>query len=209
MTELTGTALDDAIRRAAAVIAAGGVVAFPTDTYYGLAADPRSETALRRLFELKGRPQDRTVPLIAADTAQVTAIAHVSPLAATLAGAFWPGPLTLVLEARDGLAAAALHGGRVAVRVPDHAVARALALAVGHPVTATSANRSGAPPSGDPRRVERDVPGVDLFLDAGAAPGGSASTIVDASGTAPRLLRAGAIEWPRVLESLGSAPSAP
>lgn len=202
MSEGTDRSLEKAIRLAAAVIAAGGVVAFPTDTFYGLAADPRSDAALDRLFGLKGRPQDRTVPLIAADTAQVAAVAHVSPLAGALGRAFWPGPLTLVLEARAGLAAAALQDGRVAVRVPDHPVARALALAVGHPITATSANRSGVPATPDPQRVKQSLPGLDLVLAVGPAPGGPASTIVDASGAAPRLVRAGAVAWARVLESL-------
>ena len=184
-------------------------MAFPTDTLYGLAVNPRSAAALDQLFAVKGRSQSRTMPLVAADLAQVALVARLTPQAEVLARAFWPGPLTLVLPALPGLAVGAVEHGRVAVRIPDHPVAQALARVVGHPVTATSANRSGAPGTSDPSAVVAEVPSVELLIDDGPAPGGPASTIVDLGGEVPLLRREGAVAWSRVLESLGSAPDPP
>lgn len=194
---------DGALVEAARALRAGDVVAFPTDTLYGLAADPRSEGALARLFALKGRGAEKVVALIASDLPQVRTVATVSDAAARLAARFWPGPLTLVLPARAGLASAVVSdAGAVGVRVPDHGVARALAAGFGHAITATSANRSGDAPTADPDEVARQLPGVDLLVDAGRSPGGPPSTVVDLSRGAPVLLRAGAVPWERVLESL-------
>jgi L-threonylcarbamoyladenylate synthase len=180
-----------------------GVVAYPTDTLYGLGADPRSAAAVARLYRIKGRAVDQAIPLIASDRAQLEACGAVlSPLGARLAEALWPGPLTLVIDAWPGLDAALLAGGDgVAVRVPAHDVARALARGLGHPITSTSANRSGEPATPDPDAVAAAIgPDLDGLVDAGRAPGGPASTIVDARGRAPRLLRAGVVPWERVLE---------
>ena len=181
----------------------GKVVAYPTDTFYGLAVDPASDAAVAALFALKGREASAAIPLIAASMPQVEAWCGLSPLARRLADAFWPGPLSLICDAPD-LVVPAVHGGRrtVAIRVPDHPIARALASAWGGPLTATSANRSGAPPA-------RSVSGLSdlhddhlLVIDGGDTAGGTPSTIVDARGETPMLIRAGAIEWERVLHSL-------
>jgi L-threonylcarbamoyladenylate synthase len=189
-------------------IRAHRVVAYPTDTFYGLAVDPRSPDAVARLFALKGRAADNAVPLVAANLDQVAEIGMLTPVARRLAGLYWPGPLTLVLPVRPGLAPALLgKGGTVAVRVPAHPLARALAELAAHALTATSANPSGQPPTAEPDEVARMLPGLDLLLDGGAAPGGSPSTIVDLSASAPRLIRAGAVPWERVLESLGISPT--
>jgi L-threonylcarbamoyladenylate synthase len=187
---------------AVAVLRGGGVVAYPTDTLYGLAADPRSSDAVSRVFAIKGRAETSALTLIAADTEQASAVAFFSASAAALARAMWPGPLTIVTTARSGLAREALAGGAtVGVRVPRHDIARALALRAGFCITAPSANRSGEPPTADPARVLVALPGVDLLIDGGAAPGGPPSTIVDASTDALRLIREGAVPWSRVLES--------
>ena len=192
----------DAVRRAARLLAEGGIVAYPTDTLYGLAVDPRRADAVERLFGAKGRPAAMAVPLIAADSEQIARHAgRLTPLARTLAGHFWPGPLTLVVAASAALTPRLLAGGAtVAVRVPDHAVARALAATLGHPVTATSANRSGAPPATTAAAAAAAV-GSELacVLDAGPAEVTTPSTIVDARGPAPVLLRPGAVAWDRVL----------
>jgi len=192
----------EAIGEAASVIARGDVVAVPTDTLYGLAADPFSADAVARVFAIKGREAARALPLIAADADQVAArIGALGPVASRLAAAFWPGPLTLLLAAPPALADAVAGGtGRVGVRVPAHEVARAICRAAGRPLTATSANRSGEPASGDPDVVARSLGDrVGLLLDAGPTPGGPPSTIVDATGPAPRLVREGAIRWEEVL----------
>jgi L-threonylcarbamoyladenylate synthase len=194
----------EAIAAAVTVLNRGGVVAYPTDTQYGLAVDPRSGAAVQRLFDLKGRPADLAIPLIAGDLSQVEQVAAViTAPARRLIERFWPGPLTLILPAAACLAVA-IHGGRrtVAVRVPDHLVARALAAGFKFPVTSTSANQSGKPPAVTADEVLAGVgQDLDLVLDAGPTPGGEPSTIVDVTG-APALVRAGAVAWDRVLESL-------
>ena len=188
--------------KAVDVLRAGGVVAYPTDTLYGLAADPRSADAVTRVFALKGRPETSALTLIAADAEQASGAAFFSARAAALAGAMWPGPLTIVTSARSGLAPEALAGGAtVGVRVPAHDIARALARGFGFCITATSANRSGEVPTANPDAVLDALPAVDLLIDAGAAPGGPPSTIVDATSDVLRLIRDGAVPWSRVLES--------
>jgi L-threonylcarbamoyladenylate synthase len=187
-----------ALAEAVAILQAGGVVAMPTDTLYGLAADPFSSEAVARVFAVKGRSTDRAMPLVAADVDQVVnQLGPLSELAQRLASKYWPGPLTL-LVARPSSIPADVAGGRteIGVRVPAHAVTRELCRVSGRLLTATSANLSGAPPSNDPDDIERALrTGVDLLLDAGRTPGGPPSTIVDVTGREVRLVRAGAIAW--------------
>lgn len=192
------------IARAAEILRLGGVVAYPTDTLYGLAVDPRSRAALGNLFEVKGRDARAAIPLIAADAEQADQVGRLGRVERQLAQVFWPGPLTLVVPATAAVEPALLGGGdTVAVRVPAHTVARALAHAFGFCVTSTSANRSGAPPAATAAAVSATLRDrVDLLLDGGDAPGGPPSTIVRVDGGRPTLLRAGAIAWERVLESL-------
>jgi L-threonylcarbamoyladenylate synthase len=186
------------LAEAAAVVLAGGVVAMPTDTLYGLAADPFSAAAVARVFAVKGRSAERAMPLVAVDVDQVIAqIGPLSELARRLAARYWPGPLTL-LVARPPSIPADVAGGRgeIGVRVPAHAVPRELCRVSGRLLTATSANRSGEPASNDPADVERSLgEGVDVLLDAGRTPGGAPSTIVDVTGREARLVRPGAIPW--------------
>jgi L-threonylcarbamoyladenylate synthase len=187
--------------RAAAAISKGGIVAIPTDTLYGLAADPFNRQAIDRLFALKVRTADRALPLIACDIGQIEQmLGAMTPIAKMLARTFWPGPLTLLIDAPEGLAARVTGGtGRVGVRVPAHQVARALCEICGLPLTATSANISGEPAQDDPERVAASIgEGVEMLIDAGRTPGGLPSTIVDVSGAAPVLVRAGAISWEQV-----------
>jgi len=195
----------DLVRQAAEMIRDGLVVAYPTDTLYGLAVDPRNAAAVRRLFELKGRPETSALTLIAADTEQARLAGEMSAAADRLAGRWWPGPVTIVVRARTGLAAETLAGGRtVGVRVPDQAVARALSKATGFCITATSANRSGEPPASDAGTVAQMLPAVDAILDGGPSRGGPPSTIVNASEDDVTLIRAGAVPWDRVLRSVSS-----
>ena len=192
------------VRRAADVLRAGGVVAYPTDTLYGLAVDPRRDDAVGRLFALKGRDAAMAVPLVAAGIEQADLAGEFGARELRLAQAFWPGPLSIVVPARECLSRRTL-GGRttVAVRVPAHAVARALAEALGFCITATSANPSGAPAPADPGALGPALDsGVDLLLDAGPVPGGEPSTLVGFDESGPLLIRAGAIAWERVLKSL-------
>jgi L-threonylcarbamoyladenylate synthase len=191
----------DAIEEAAKWILDGGVVAIPTDTLYGLAADPFSAGAVARVFAVKGRGAERALPLIAADAAQAAAyLARLAGEGLRLAERYWPGPLTLLVPAPRGLASE-VHGGtgKVGVRVPRDGVARAICREVGRPVTATSANISGEPATADPAEVERTLGArIDLLIDTGPTPGGAPSTIVDTTMTPPALVRAGAIEWSEI-----------
>ncbi|MEO8482913.1 MAG: L-threonylcarbamoyladenylate synthase [Acidobacteriota bacterium] len=192
------------LAEACAWIAAGGIVAYPTDTFYGLAVDSTSDVAVAALFDVKGRDRHVAMPLIAASLEQARSVAAVDGASARLAEMFWPGPLSLVLDASRRVAAA-IHAGRhtVAVRVPAHRVAQALAEGAGIPITSTSANRSGEPPVwtvdglADIARDRRV-----LVVDGGATPGGLPSTIVDARVVPPLLVREGAIAWNRVLDCL-------
>jgi L-threonylcarbamoyladenylate synthase len=188
----------DAVQEAAARIRRGGIVALPTDTLYALAADPFSRDAVARVFEAKNRPAERALPLIAGDAAQIAAsLGPLPPAGERLASRFWPGPLTLLIAAPPTLAPDVSGGtGRVGVRVPADVVARAVCRAVGYPVTATSANISGQPATANPDEVERMMGArIELLIDGGPTRGGAASTIVDVTEPAPRLVRAGAISW--------------
>jgi L-threonylcarbamoyladenylate synthase len=194
------------IEAAAAVLRRGGVVAYPTETFYGLGALARDEAAVERIALAKGRPEGKPLPLVAADRAMVEQIAELGPLAARLADRFWPGPLTLVLPARPGLARAVTAGaGTVGVRVPGSEVARALSRAAGGPIVSTSANASGGAP---PARAEDLEPGLrarlDGVLDGGPAPGRLPSAVVAVEGGRVRLLRAGAIPFDEVRAAAGA-----
>lgn len=195
----------DALTRAAECLLRGRLVLFPTDTLYGLAADPRNARAVALVYRAKGRGTAQALPLIAADIEQVEiAAVRLSPLTRRLAERFWPGPLTLVVDAAPAIDAS-VHGGTgtVAIRVPDHAVARGLAGCLGFAVVSTSANRSGAPAVSTADAAVAEMGNdVDLVLDGGPTAGGEPSTIVDARANPPRLVRAGAVPFPRVLEAL-------
>jgi L-threonylcarbamoyladenylate synthase len=197
---------DAAVAPAVEVLRQGGVVAFPTDTLYGLAVDPRSDAAVAKLFALKGRGARVAVPLIGSSIEQVLLAGGHGTIGAVerrVADAFWPGPLSIVIRPSAALARGVLGGETtVAVRVPAHPVARQLAAAFGFCVTATSANPTGSAPAASADDVAAILPAVDLLLDGGDAPGGAPSTIVGFDSNGPVLLRAGAIAWERVLKSL-------
>jgi L-threonylcarbamoyladenylate synthase len=186
------------------VLRRGGVVAYPTDTLYGLAVDPASDAAVARLFAVKARDRSQAVPLIAADLDQARTAGELGAGELRLASAFWPGPLALVVRAREPLSrAVAAPDGTIAIRVPALPLARALAAAFGACLTATSANRSGEPPAASPEAVAATLGDrIDLLVDGGAAPGGPPSTIVAMRDGVPTLVRSGATAWERVLESL-------
>lgn len=198
----------DAIQEAATWIRRGGVIALPTDTLYGLAADPFRADAIARVFAVKGRDATRALPLIAEDLRQIAEhLGPLTPMAAALADQFWPGPLTLLVVAPPSLARDVTGGtGVVGVRVPASGIARAVCAACGRPVTATSANPTGQPATSDPAVVERTLGDrIDLLLDAGPTAGVAPSTIVDVTGKAARLVREGPISWDQVNRCLRNA----
>ncbi len=189
----TGANLDEAAR----IIRAGGLVAFPTETVYGLGADATSDRAVARLFEVKGRPRLNPLIIHVAGLAAAERQVAFDARAAALARAFWPGPLTLVLARRADseislLASAGLD--TLALRVPNHPVGRALIEAAARPVAAPSANRSGeVSPTTAAHVADSLGPAVDMILDGGPCPIGLESTVVDLSGPRPAILRPGGV----------------
>ncbi|GIO12827.1 threonylcarbamoyl-AMP synthase [Cohnella xylanilytica] len=188
---------DDGVREAAAALAAGGVVAFPTETVYGLGGDARNEEAVEKIFAAKGRPSDNPLIVHLASAADAEALASaVSPLERKLMERFWPGPLTLVLPVRPGAVSPRVTAGldTVAVRVPGHELARRLIAASGCPVAAPSANRSGRPSPTRADHVLEDLNGrIDGVLDGGPTGVGLESTVVRVLGGAIHVLRPGGI----------------
>lgn len=205
---------DDAAGRSAAadVLRAGGIVALPTDTVYGIAVDLATPGGVAALFAAKRRPPDRGIMLLLADAAQAPAIGQWPPSAAALAAAFWPGGLTVVVPQRPDVSLpAALTGGAatIGLRVPDHDAPRALAAAVG-PIPTTSANVSGIPEARDAAEIVDQLgDAVALVLDGGPAHGGPASTVVDCTVEPPRILRVGAIPVADVEAVLGGPVGRP
>ena len=186
---------------AVAALRRGDVVVFPTETVWGIGASITSPRGVARIYEIKGRPEDRALQVLVASAAWMTEVARAGPEAIRLAERFMPGPLTIVLPARDGVPD--LGGaGTIGVRAPAHPVALALLAAAG-PVAASSANRSGEP---TPRTLDevRAIFGddVDAYVD-GEAGGGIPSTVVDLTGAEPVVLRMGPIGADRLAEVLG------
>jgi L-threonylcarbamoyladenylate synthase len=196
------------IEQAASLLRAGGIVAFPTETYYGLGVNPLREDGLVRLFQVKNRPALKPVLVLVADREQVSLLAReISPTARTLMDRFWPGPLTLVLPARPELSPH-LTGGTdtVGVRLSPHPVAAGLLRTFGGPLTATSANRSGHVPAVTAEEV-RAAFGceLDMILDGGRTPGEKGSTLVGVSGNRITCIREGRIPFAEVLQAAGRA----
>ena len=184
----------DTISRALEILKAGGLVAFPTDTVYGVGTLAFDGTAVESIYAAKDRPVDKAIPILIGgleDLDKVTA--EVPPIAAKLAAHFWPGPLTLVVPKHPHLPDAVSATPTVGVRVPDHPVARALLRAAG-PMAVTSANISGEDSPKTAEEVNRQLNRrISLILDGGETPGGVPSTVVNCLGTEPDILRDGPI----------------
>ncbi len=194
------------LARAVAILQGGGLVAFPTETVYGLGADAANPDAVRRIFAAKGRPADHPVIVHVADVTRLGAWAREIPdNGRRLAAAFWPGPLTLILKRAESVSDLVTGGqDTVGVRIPSHPVAQALLRAFGGGIAAPSANRFGriSPTSAEHVRAELGDR-VDLVLDGGASDVGIESTIVDVSGDGPVLLRPGMIGTAQIETVLG------
>jgi len=188
-------ALQEEVEKGVKILKEGGVIAFPTDTVYGLGADVFNPSAVGRIYKIKRRPRHLPFPLLIADISQVTDVARpMSRIAWFLAKRFWPGGLTLVLPKTASLPAYLAKGSSIAVRIPDHPICLALIQSLGNPIIGTSANLSGKPSILTADKVKQQLGGkVDLIIDGGRCPGGEESTIVDATGEAPVILRQGII----------------
>jgi L-threonylcarbamoyladenylate synthase len=183
------------VAAAAAAIIRGEVVAYPTETFYGLAVDALNESALSKLRALKGREAEKAFSLLISGREMLASLcSEISPLAERLMAQHWPGPLTLALPARPGLPVSIVADGCVAVRVSSNPLAQALVVAAGRPITATSANPAGSPP---PRTVSEVAayfaPESCLILDGGTTPGGQPSTLARVCGDQVEILRQGVV----------------
>ena len=195
----------DALRLGADAIRRGQVIAAPTDTLYGLLADARNEDALRGIFRVKGRPESKPILLLLHSLSQVEEVAREIPDAfGALAEEFWPGPLTMVLLARDNLPPLVTAGlGTVAVRVPASALVRGLGEQAECPLTGTSANRSGRPGARSADEVQEQLgTRLPLLLDSGRVDRPEPSTIVDLHCGPPRILRKGRISFEEIKRTL-------
>ena len=204
-TKILDASSEQAIAEASRVLREGGIVAFPTETFYGLGVIYNDIQALKRLYELKGRPKDKAMPVIIGDRKLLPLVASsINSAEERISKRFWPGPVTLLMPALNDLPDFLTAGtGRVAVRVPGKSFALDLARAIGLPVTATSANTSGLPPADTPRDViEYFGDGLDLLIDGGKTPGGMPSTIVQASDDGIRILRRGVISDKEILDEV-------
>ena len=189
-------ASEEAIATAARILAEGGLVAFPTDTVYGVGAHVFQPDAVERIYVAKIRPRDKAIPILLARADDLPLVAEgITETAWLLAERFWPGGLTLVLPRKDNVPDIVSAGGpTVAVRVPDHPVFLALIAALGAPLAGTSANLSGRPSPVTAQEVEAELGGrIELILDGGRCPGGTPSTVLDLTADPPTILRAGAI----------------
>jgi len=183
----------DAVETAKAAVAQGGVLLLPTESFYGLGSDPWSEMGVARIFTLKERPEELGLPVLCADWQQLESLVVVPETFRVKLARLWPAALTVVLPTVDDVSAA--RGGTLAVRIPGHTELRALLYRIG-PLTATSANRHGDPPS---TTVDGALASLaeapDLALDGGATAGGEVSTLVDLSRGEPEILRPGPCAW--------------
>jgi tRNA threonylcarbamoyl adenosine modification protein (Sua5/YciO/YrdC/YwlC family) len=205
MTDRILSAFDaTAIKRAATIIRQGGIVAYPTDTVYGLGANVFLPQALEKVMDAKRRPDEKSLPVLIADRAHLAdLVADVTHDAARLIEAFWPGALTVVLRKQPQLSPL-LGDETLAVRQPNNAAILALLEAAGCPLTGTSANRSGMPPATTASEAERQLgDAVDLILDGGPAPGSTPSTVIDCTAQPARILRDGAVTRSALAAVLG------
>jgi L-threonylcarbamoyladenylate synthase len=196
------------LEQAAGVLRRGGVVAAPTDTVYGLLADPANEAAVQSIYQIKGREPRRPLILLVSNIQMAKRLfSEISPLAQKAMQHFWPGGLTIILPAPPAIPKALLGGGNtIGLRWPNHAVVMGLIEKAGFPLASTSANLSGQPPAREASVVLQSLEGeIDLLIDAGPAPLGGPSSVLDFSaGESPRLLRPGSISRGQLEAVLGT-----
>ncbi len=184
------------LEKAVEVLRSGGIVAFPTDTYYGLGCDVFNESAAARVFRAKGRPAGTPLPALLSGVEDVDLVCSERPPGLEiLAARYWPGPLTIACKAKETVAVGVTGGlGTVGMRVPDHDVPRSVVRMLGRPISGTSANRSGKPPHKTAAEVQNDIGGeVDLVIPGECGSHPAASTVIDLSGERPVVVREGAI----------------
>jgi L-threonylcarbamoyladenylate synthase len=197
----------EGIPAAVAALKRGEVIAFPTETLYGLGADALNPAAVEKAFQLKGRDATNPIPVLIADRAMLlNMVSEVPPLAEKLIARFWPGPLTIVLPARRDLPRPLVNAaGGIGVRVSSQPIAAELVRAFGHPLTATSANPSGKPPARTTQEAREYFSGqIDIFIDGGKLTSQTGSTVVEISGDLLKIIREGDIGRSQIENVLGA-----
>jgi L-threonylcarbamoyladenylate synthase len=195
------------IDEAVAILKNGGVIAFPTETFYGLGADARNDEAIEKIFGIKGRDFKNPILVVIGDRGQLDAFAADIPAEARkLMDRFWPGPLTIVFRAAPSVSPKLTAGGdKIGIRLTSHPIAMAISKRLGEPVTATSANLSGAPECSSAAEVLSQLQGrIDGVVDGGHTPGGKGSTIVDVTIYPPKVLREGMIPSSLIQDTLAT-----
>lgn len=202
-TVILPAASEDTIPRALAVLRAGGLVAFPTDTVYGVGAPAFDGKAIDSIYTVKDRLAEKAIPVLISDMSELDQVAiDISEVALKLASRFWPGPLTILVPKRADLPESVSAASTVGVRVPDHEIARALLRAAG-PMAVTSANMSGAQSPVSAQEVYEQLAGrIPLIIDGGRTPGGVPSTLVDCTTPELKILREGPIQREDLLAAL-------
>lgn len=213
--KLSEVRIDEALSETDGILKAGGIIAYPTETFYGLGVKFDLGDSLQRLYELKKRPVEKAMPVLIGNRNMLPEIvsrdwlAALPPAARSLMDRFWPGPLTLLCPAREGLSEFLTAGsGTIAVRIPGESFALRLTKKTGFPFTATSANPSGIPPAvnaGEAMHYFEE--GLDLLIDGGQTPGGLPSTIVDVSGESTTIIREGAVPGTEIEKHLLHVPA--
>lgn len=203
MRLLVANSYDRQIGDAARILAEGGVVAFPTDTVYGLGADIHNSAAVDRIYSIKGRPKGSPLPVLISDISRIGEVVdRPEPFALHLASLCWPGGLTLVLPTTLPLPEALLQDGFVGVRVPDDPICIRLIERFGGPITGTSANRTGSPPAVNARQVRQQLgSSVDYILDAGESQQAKPSTVVRVAGNEVTVLREGVVSAQAIMKT--------
>jgi len=201
-----GHSEEDVINSAAAIVSRGGVIAYPTETIYGLGADATNEQAIRRIFEIKGRNFNNPISLIIGHSQNVYPLVRkVTASAQKLMDAFWPGPLTIIFEAAGNVSPLlTADTGRIGIRLSGHDAARKIAGKAGKPLTATSANLSGSPECATADQVISQLGDrLDTIVDLGKTSGSVSSTIIDATTEQPVILRSGGISQEEIFKKTG------
>ena len=210
ITRVPPAGRDAALADAADVLRAGGLVAFPTESFYAIGADALNPEAVARVFAAKGRVSTNPLPVIIHDKALIHKyVRRMDPLAEKAVETLMPGPVTIIFWATGAFPEALTAGtGKVGIRVPDHEIAAGLARALGGPITATSANMSGMPGLTEPGEVEKALGQcIDLLIDTGRTPGQPPSTLLDITVSPPVILRYGRVEKARIEATLGPLKS--
>lgn len=208
MSEVVAVDLNDpdelVLQHAADVVRSGGLIVYPTETLYGIGADATNPEAINRISGAKRRAELKPI-LLLVDSLEMMSplVATIPPSARTLIEGYWPGPLTLVFTASDRVPVELTRGSStIGIRIPSSRLCLRLLANLGSPLTSTSANLSGGVPAQTVQEIQKDLTGIDLYLDAGKLPVSLPSTVIDVSGRSPRLLRRGAIAVEQIQQAL-------